>query len=192
MTVESMRAMGIIVCTIVFLSMDVFPTFVTTTLMCICFVLFNCVGMTTAFGAFADTNFWLILAVIGIGVAIQKSGLVKRICFHLFKLFPATFKGSVAALLGIGTVCQPLMPSTSAKQSIAAPVAVSMGELLGFEKKSKPMAGLFNALYIGWSVMGCLFISASFLGYMYFGNLPAETQAEVSWGKWFLAALPGP
>ena len=190
LTPEAMRAIGIIVCTIVFLSMEVFPNFITAILMCTAFVLFKCVEFTTAFEAFADTTFWLIVGVLGIGVGINKCGLLKRISYHALKLFPATFNGIVAALLGVGTICQPLMPSTSAKQSIVAPVAMMLGETLGFEKKSKQMAGLFNAMYVGWSITGTVFISASFMGYLFFGNLPADVQTQFTWTTWFLAMIP--
>ena len=158
--------------------------------MCVSFVVFQCVPFTTAFNAFADTTFWLIIGVLGIGVAIQSCGLLKRLSFYVLKLFPPTYNGIIAALLGVGTIFQPLMPSTSAKQSIVSPVAVSLGQTLGFGNKSREMAGLFNAMYIGWSVTGTVFISASFLGYLFAGNLPADVQAQFTWGRWFIAMIP--
>jgi DASS family divalent anion:Na+ symporter len=190
LTVSAMRAMGIIVWAIIFMSLEVLPSHVITVLMCTAFVLFKCVPFTTAFGAYADTTFWLIIGVLGIGVAINKCGLLKRISYYALKLFPPTYNGIIAALLGVGTICQPLMPSTSAKQSIVAPVAIGMGETLGIEKQSKQMGGLFNAMYIGWSITGTVFISASFLGYLFFGNLPADIQTQFTWTKWFIAMIP--
>lgn len=190
LTPEAMRAIGIFVGAIVFLSLDVLPNFVTTTLMCTAFALFKCVDFTVAFGEFSGTTFWLIIGVLGIGVAINKSGLIKRISLYALKLFPPTFNGITAALLGVGTVCQPLMPSTTAKMAIVAPLAMNLGETLGFEKRSKQLGGLFNAMYVGWSITGTVFISASFLGYLFMGNLPAEVQAQFTWSKWFIAMIP--
>lgn len=190
LSVEAMRAMGIIVCAIVFLSMNVIPNYITAILMCTAFVLFKCVSFEVGFGAFAGSIFWLIIGVLGIGVAISKCGLLNRISYYALKLFPPTFSGIIAALLGMGTLCQPLMPSTSAKQSIVAPVAMGLGETLGFEKKSKQMAGLFNAMYVGWSITGTVFISASFLGYLFFGNLPTDVQTQFTWMKWFISMIP--
>ncbi len=187
---EAMRAMGIFAGAIVFLSLEVLPSFVTTTLMCTCFVLFKCVGFSVAFGEFSGTTFWLIIGVLGIGVAINKCGLMKRISYLALKLFPPTFNGITAALLGVGTICQPLMPSTTAKMAIVGPLAMDLGQTLGFEKKSKPLAGFFNAMYVGWSITGTVFISASFLGYLFMGNLPAEVQEQFTWMRWFIAMIP--
>lgn len=190
LTTEAMRAMGIIVCSIVFMSMETIPTYVTAILMCASFVLFKCVNFEVAFAGFAGSTFWLIVGVLGIGIAVNKSGLLKRISYYALKLFPPTFKGIVAALLGVGLACQPLMPSTSAKQSIVAPISISMGEILGFDKHSKQFAGLFNAMYIGWSIFGTVFISASFLGYLFYSPLPFDVQMQFTWVNWFIAMIP--
>lgn len=190
LTVLSMRGLGIIVWTLISLMTNIFPNYVTAILMCILFVVTGCADFKSAFAAFSDTTFWLIIGVLGIGIAVNKSGLLNRLSLYALRLFPGNFNGVVAALLGVGTICQPIMPSTSAKQSIMAPVALALGETLGFQKKSKQMAGLFNATYIGWSITGTVFISASFLGYLYFGYLPVETQAHFTWMNWFIAMIP--
>ncbi len=190
LTRQAMVAMGIIVAAILLLTFETFPLFVTTILMCSALVLFKAAEFSVAFGAFAGTTFWLIIGVLGIGIAVNKSGLLKRVSYYALKLFPATFNGIVAALLGVGTILQPSMPSTSAKQSIMAPLAMGIGETLGFEKRSKPMAGLFNAMYVGWSITGTVFISASFLGYLFAGALPEDVRQQFSWGRWFIAMIP--
>lgn len=187
---EAMRAMGILVGVIVLLATKALANFVVALLMCVLFVLLGCVDMATAFGGFSGTTFWLVVGILGIGAGIEASGLLRRLAYHALLLFPSSFRGVVAALLGVGMVFQPLMPCTMAKQSIVAPVVVTLGETLGFPRRSRQMAGLFNAMHIGWSVLGNLFISASYLGYLFLGSLPQEVQAQFTWGRWFLSMLP--
>ncbi|MEL7563678.1 MAG: SLC13 family permease [Dehalobacterium sp.] len=185
-----MKALGIICLTISLLTGQCLPDYASFILMCTLAVVFHVVPIGTAFGAFAGSTFWLIIGILGLGAGINKSGLLKRLSLKVMTLFPPNFRGMTAALLGVGTVFAPLMPSTSAKQAIMGPVAMGIGATLGFEKKSKGMAGMFNAMYIGWCVTGTIFLSASFLTPIILGVLPTDVQSQFSWTPYFVGMIP--
>jgi len=190
LTPAAMRGIGIIIGTILLFVFESLPNYAATTLMCACFVIFKVGNYAQAFSAYAGSIWWLVVGVLGIGIAVNNCGLLKRLSFYAMRLFPPTYSGMIMALLGVGTAFAPLMPTTMAKQAIAAPVTMKIGENLGLKKRSKGMAGLFNAMYIGWSINGTIFVSASFVGYMMIGALPESARNDVSWIDWFIAMIP--
>ncbi len=190
LTVQAMWVFGILMWAICNWILQPIPDYVASMLMCVLWAGTKAVPFKTAFGSFGDTTWWMLIGAIGIGIGVTKSGLLKRVSLMAIKLFPPTYKGQVMALLGAGTLAAPIIPSTTAKCAITAPFAMGIGEQLGFEKRSQGMAGLFAAMYTGFSLNGVIFISASFLGYVILGLLPKETQAQFSWSYWFICMIP--
>lgn len=190
LTVEAMQGMGVIICAVVWLIFSVTDEYIIILLMCSCWVLFGIVPFGTAFGTFGQSSWWLLVGALGIGVAVSKSGLLKRLSLYVMKIFPATFKGQVLALLTSGVVISPMIPSSSAKAAIIAPISHGISQAMGYEDKSRGAGGLFGAFYIAFVAICPLFLSASFLSYMILGLLPTDVAAHFSWVNWFLAALP--
>ena len=185
-----MRGLGIVCGIIVFFIFDVLPGHCITLLMCSAFVASGAASFPQAFGSYAEPIWWLVVAAVGIGSVVGSCGLLKRLALLSMRLFPPTFNGMICAFLGTGTLFAPLMPSVSAKQSIIAPVAMEIGKILGFEKKSKGMAGLFSAMFFGYAVNAPTFLSASFVGYLLVGVLPEGARKDISWTSWLIGMLP--
>ena len=186
----AMQAIGLLLWALINWITGVIPDYVTMLIMSCAWVILKIVPFEKAFVAFSGSTIWLIIAVLTISVGVSKCGLLKRIALAVMKIFPATFKGQVAALLGSGYVIAPLIPSTVAKASIAAPIARSIGETLGFEKQSRGMTGLFSAMYSGFGLSAPIFISASFFGYIVLGTLPDSLKKTFTWGHWLLCMIP--
>ncbi len=190
LTVQAMWTIGILVWAIINWIAQPIPDFVAALFMLGLFVVLKIIPFTAAFGSFASSTWWLLVGALGIGVGVSKSGLLGRVSLMAMKLFPPTYKGQVMALLGAGTIVSPMIPSTTAKMSIAAPVAMGIGDALGLQKKSPGLTGLFCATYVGFNLISPLFLSASFLTYIVVGLLPTETQAQFTWTYWFLCMIP--
>ena len=190
LTSHSMWTVGILIWAVLNWVFQSMPDYVVAILMCTLWAAFKTVPFTTAFGSFAGTTWWILIGALGIGIAVNKSGLLKRISLLALKLFPPTFNGQVLALLGAGTLAAPCIPSTTAKCAITAPLAMGIADSLGLEKRSKGRTGLFCAMYTGFSLNATIFISASFLGYLILGMLPKDTQAHFTWMNWFIAMIP--
>lgn len=181
---------GILVWAILNWFVNTMPTWASGLIMCGLFALLKVTSFTTAFSPFSGTTVWLILAVILIGSAVSKSGLLSRICLNIMKICPPTFKGQTFALLCGGCIIGPLMPSTAAKVAVAGQFATRIGELLGFEKRSKGMNGMFCAMETGFCLMAPMFITCSFWAYQITGALTAEESAPFTFVGWFKAMLP--
>lgn len=190
LSVPAMWTLGIFVGGVVFMMFDVMPDYVVTLGMCTLWALFKTVPFDKAFSFFSNANWWLMIGALGMGVAAQQCGLLRRISFLIMKVFPATFRGQTMALMGAGMVIGPLIPSTTAKGSIFAPLSVGVNDAMGYPRKSKGSAGLFAAVWLGFVCSFPAYLSGSFLCYMMKSVLPKTVQAEFHWIQWFLMALP--
>ena len=146
-------------------------------------------SFTDAFSSFSKSTVWLIVGAFSLSSAITKTGLLTRISLQLMRLFPASFRGQVTAMMTVGTICGPLMPSTTAKVVLGSRLASSSADLMQYENNSKARTGLFLASWSGFVLTAPLFLSASFLSYSLVTALPADYSA-ISWFQWFLAMLP--
>ncbi|MFH1079869.1 MAG: SLC13 family permease [Pseudomonadota bacterium] len=189
LTPQAMWALGIILWAVTCWIFEVAPDYVVAVAMCALWVLFKCVPFKTAFASFADQTWWLLLGALGMGAAVAKSGLLKRLSLWMMTIFPATFNGQVLALICGGTLIAPLIPSVTAKAAIMAPISMGISDAMGYARKSRGAGGLFAAMGLGFILTGPMFISASFIGFMVRGLLPADIQAQFNWTYWFLSGI---
>lgn len=187
---NAMIFMGILIWAILNWFLNTMPTYASGLIMLAMFALTGLTSFQSAFAPFATSVVWLILAVLLIGTAVSKSGLLSRVCLLIMKICSPTFHGQVLALLGGGCLLGPLMPSTSAKVAIAGPFATRIGELLGLEKRSKGMNGMFLAMETGFCLLAPMFITCSFWAYLVTGALTEEEGAMFTFLGWFQAMLP--
>jgi len=189
LTPQAMYGLGILLWAVTCWMFEVAPDYIIAMAMCTLWVLFQCVPFKTAFATFSDPTWWLLLGAMGMGVAVSKSGLLRRISLRVMRTFPATFNGQVLAMISAGTVIAPLVPSMTVKAAIVAPISMGISDEMGYPRKSSGAGGLFGAMYLGFVLTGPMFISASFIGYMMRGLLPQDIQSQFTWTLWFTASL---
>jgi Di- and tricarboxylate transporters len=190
LTVAAMRFLGIFFCIVYMLILRVIPDTAVALIMCAACVVFNVTKQTVAFSQFSGDTYFMILGAMGIGAAVAKSGLLKRISWKIMTLFPGTYKGQVLAFLTTGTLVAPFIPSTTAKMMIAAPFGRAVAENLGLNKESQGAAGIFSTIWIAFGNAAPLFLSASVWCYTLKGLLPQDIAAAFTWGRWFVVAAP--
>lgn len=147
------------------------------------------VEFPVVFSSFGKSTWWLMIGAFTLTAAITKTGLMRRISLNLMRLFPPSFRGQVIAMISVGAVCSPLMPSTTAKIVLGGNLAAGSADLLGYEKNSAGRNGLFIACWTGFCLLAPTFMSASILSYSLISALPAE-YANISWMQWFISMLP--
>lgn len=189
LTAESMIVLGVLIWAVVNWITQAIPDFMAAILMCTFWTAFNAVPFATAFNGYSSSTFWTLIGAFGLGSAVSKSGLLKRISLYMLKFFPPTFRGQVLAMLGAGTIIAPLIPSNTAKCAIASPIAMGIADQLGFETQSKGRSGIFAAMFTGFGITSPIFVSASFLGYTMLGALP-DGYKTFPWLSWFLNMIP--
>lgn len=186
---KAMLALGFLVMAITWMVSGALPDYVSIIAMSVGWIVTGCADMNIVYGTFSTNIWWLLLGALALGLAAAESGLLMRAALYMMKMFPPTFKGQSIALVVIGLVMGPLIPSTAAKAAIIGSVAKSISDAMGFKKFSKGSAGLFASFILGSMVLAPAFLSSSFVGYTCVGLLP-EGYTDVNWTTWFLYALP--
>lgn len=168
----------------------VLPDYVTGIIMAVLFVVWAGVPTEVAFGAFASSMWWLLVAAFCLAHAMRASGLLRRMSLGVLRLFPRTFRAQAAGLMAAGLLVGPFVPSLSAKVSMLEPMALAISDEMGYERKGRQANGLFLAVLVGVRNCAPAVLSGSFLGYVVLGLLPESVQSQFDMAHWLLAALP--
>ena len=73
---------------------------------------------------------------------------------------------------------------------LAVPVAQDIADALRQPPKTGGMAGLVLATFAGFGLFGSLFLTGNPMALIVYGLFPPETQQQMGWTNWLLAALP--
>ena len=187
---QATAVLGILIMAIVWWITGVLPEFVTAVVMAVLFVVVAGISVGATFSTFASSTWWLLLSAFTLGVGMKTSGLMRRIALAIVSKFPRTFRCQVAAQLVTGTVLGPLIPSLAVKGAMLAPLAMNIGDELGYERQGKRATGLFAAMLVGIRTVAPTIVSASVTGYALMATLPADVQEQFNMASWFVAALP--
>ena len=187
---QATAVLGILIMAIVWWITGVLPEFVTAVVMAVLFVVVAGISVGATFSTFASSTWWLLLSAFTLGVGMKTSGLMRRIALAIVRKFPRTFRCQVIAQLVTGTVLGPLIPSLAVKGAMLAPLAMSIGDELGYERQGKHATGLFAAMLVGIRTVAPTIVSASVTGYALMATLPADVQEQFNMASWFVAALP--
>ncbi len=187
---QATAVLGILIMAIVWWITSVLPEFVTAVVMAVLFVVVAGISVGATFSTFASSTWWLLLSAFTLGVGMKTSGLMKRIALAIVRKFPRTFRCQVIAQLVTGTVLGPLIPSLAVKGAMLAPLAMNIGDELGYERQGKRATGLFAAMLVGIRTVAPTIVSASITGYALMATLPADVQEQFNMASWFVAALP--
>ena len=187
---QATAVLGILIMAIVWWITGILPEFVTAVVMAVLFVVVAGVSTGAAFSTFASSTWWLLLSAFTLGVGMKKSGLMKRIALAIVNKFPRTFRCQVIAQLVTGTVLGPLIPSLAVKGAMLAPLAMNIGDELGYKRQGRQATGLFAAMLVGIRTVAPTIVSASVTGYALMATLPADVQEQFNMATWFVAALP--
>lgn len=186
----AMRILGITLFAICWWVGEIVADWIVAILMLLLWVLIGQVSFPAAFSAFGSTSVWLIVGAFCLAESISKTGLFKRISWSLIRLFSPTFRGQVLAMLLVGTVCAPLVPSATAKAVLGASIANNIANAMGYPPNSRGRCGLFIASFIGFSGTTPAFMSGSVFTYTLLGALPEAYRADIAWVSWSFYALP--
>jgi di/tricarboxylate transporter len=73
---------------------------------------------------------------------------------------------------------------------LALPLVQDISEALRYPHRSRGSAGLALSAFVGFGMLGPLFLTGMPGCLILWGLLPPESQARMTWGMWLLAALP--
>ena len=186
----AMHVLGGILLAIVWWIGGVFPHWITTITMLLLWVVLGRMPFTMAFSSYASATVWLVIGAFCLAATVTKTGLFHRITLGMIRVFSPNFAGQTLALLVVGTLCAPLIPSDAAKAVLGATLAQKMADAMLYPARSGERCGLFMAAFIGFCISSPAFMSGSVFTYSMYGALSPASQASISWLSWLAAMLP--
>jgi len=143
-----------------------------------------------ALDGFSKSSWFFVLAALGMGAAITRSGLLYRVALQTLRRLPTNYTIYTLVLGASGLLATPLLPSARARLAVIAPITMSISDAIGFKPRSNGSAGLVLAAYIGFSQLSFLFLTGANFTLIGWNLLPEAEKASFGWATWTLAALP--
>jgi DASS family divalent anion:Na+ symporter len=153
-------------------------------------------ALADALSGFANPLIWLIVAAVMVSLALNKTGLGRRIGYHFLKLLGEKTIGVAYGLVLSELVIAPVTPSNTARGGgIIHPIMRSIADSFGSspEQGTEKKIGRYLALvnYNTNPITSAMFITATAPNPLCVALIAQATGAsiQISWGQWALAAL---
>ena len=105
-------------------------------------VLFHIATPTAIFSGFASAAWWLVFGGAIIALAVQESGLGRRLANFLFARIGDSYPRAVAAVAVAAVGLAFLMPSTNGRILLLMPIVLALADRLGLQPGRNGYAGL--------------------------------------------------
>ena len=153
-------------------------------------VILGVARMPEALAGFASKEWLFVLATYGLAAATARSGLLYRIGLLLVRRLPHGVWWQTATLLLTGLVLTPLVPSSTGRASLTAPLALAVAEALRLPERGRSAALLGLGTWVGSGPLMYAFLNGSGTCLLAWGLLPEASRARFGWVTWFVAAAP--
>ena len=187
---RGMAALGIVFWAVFNWVLGVFDDYVTGLIMTLACVPAGVLTFGKAFEVYGSSTWWMLVGVIGIGAAVERSGLLSRLALRTLLALPQTFAGQCAGLIASGVVLGPSLAAVTGKAAIAARFVSGMKRALGLEDYGKYSSGLFASMFLGFVLISPMYMTASVGAFVIFGLLPEPYRDGITWTYWLLASIP--
>ncbi len=146
------------------------------------------VPMPVILSGMASDGFMLAMSVLGLGAVIVASGLSYRLLLLLMMRLPNTPFWQNSAILGIGFLLTPLIPSINGRVALVSPFLSDMLEILRQKLKGVSANQLAVSAFTGVSLLSAVFLSSKSVNFVIFGLLPDQIQDQFQWLSWLQAS----
>jgi di/tricarboxylate transporter len=181
---------GLLVTAIALLMSRAVPDFAVALVLIVGWVLFGVAKTSDALAGFASREWLFVVATYGLAAATARSGLLYRIGLLLVRRLPHDVTWQSATLLVTGLVLTPLVPSSTGRASLIAPLSLAVAEALRLPERGRSSALLGLGGWVGAGPLMFAFLNGSGTCLLAWGLLPEASRARFSWVGWFVAAAP--
>jgi DASS family divalent anion:Na+ symporter len=143
-----------------------------------------------ALSGYANTTWFVVLAILGIGVGIGRTGLLYRCVLSLANKAPRGLIAQALTLAAAGLLFTPSMPNATSRMALSSPVGLEMVDAFGLARRGPSSVIVGIATLLGFGLMGTLFLTGTSSGLLVHSVLPADVQAQFSFLPWIIGALP--
>ena len=156
---------------------------------CFLFWALDVVRFDVAFSGFANDTPWFLFGATLMGVVASKSGLARRLAYHVMLRIGTTYPRILLGLIVTDFLLTFIVPSGIARIVIMAAIALGLVEAFRLQPGSNVARGIFliitytAALFDKMIIAGASSITAR-------GLIERVGEVDVQWSQWFVAFLP--
>jgi CRP-like cAMP-binding protein/di/tricarboxylate transporter len=187
---EGLVTLGAIVATVPLLVCGVLPDFVVMLLLSVTLVVPGLVTARDALAGFATPAWIMSVALLALGTAVSRSGLMFRLVLLSLQRLPPRFLNQSLVLCGAGVLLSAGLPGGATRIALGVPIGRGIVDAMGFAPRSPGAAAVGLLIFFTFLQMGELFLTGTFTGLLIHDLLPVAARADITWWKWFLVALP--
>lgn len=169
---------------------DVVPSSAVSLGLVAAWLLLGLVPANQAVAGFGSMDWVFVLAVLGLGAAIARSGLLFRVGLVLVRRMPSGLFLQSSMLMLTGVLLGPLLPSSAGRAALTSPFAVAISDALRLPPRHPAAAVLGLSSWIGAGPLRYLFLNASTASLLAWGLMPDEQRLQFDWIRWFTGAFP--
>lgn len=173
------RALAILALGVFFWATDVFASGITAIGVIGALMALGVPG-SVALSGFAASGFWILVAVLFFGYAMDKTGLARRIAYRILLLFPPTYAGVLFAFLLIGFILTLGIPSMTVRTAILMPIAWALVQALNLPLPGRGSALIILSTFEMAVLPGCALLTGALWG-PYLAGLFTNQGIPLAW-----------
>lgn len=185
-----LRAAGVLLFAIGSWALAALPEFVTAIVFFLVAMVFQIAPASTVFSGFASTAWWLVFGGLIAGIAIDMTGLGRRLARAIDDRLTRSYAGILAGLALVAVALAFLMPSTMGRVVLLMPIVLALADRLGFAAGSKGRAGLVMTAMLATFVPSTGILPANVPNMVLLGAAEALYGIKLTYGPYLLLHFP--
>ena len=147
-------------------------------------------GLTMGLGGLANTAWALVAAALFLAVAMQKTGLDKRIALNILSVVGAKSRNVLAGVILVGFALSFFVPSTTARVACIVPIVAGIIAAFGVDRRGRFAGILMIACAQADSIWNVGIKTAAAQNMIATKFIKDIIGVDISWMEWFIAAAP--
>ena len=147
-------------------------------------------GLRMGLGGLANTAWALVAAALFLSVAMQITGLDRRISLKILSVVGAKTRNILAGVIFVGFALSFFVPSTTARVACIVPIIMGIITAFGVNKRSRFAGILMIACAQADSIWNVGIKTAAAQNMIAVNFIKSTLGVEISWLDWFIAAAP--
>lgn len=153
-------------------------------------MLFDIAPPGVIFSGFSSGALWLIFGGLVLGVAINVTGLGKRIAAQVAVRLDRSYTGLIGGLIFSSALSGLLMPSALGRVVLLVPIAMTIADQFGLQRGSKGYTGVIAAAVLGCFLPGFAILPANVPNMVLSGLSETLYKYSPLYGEYLLLHFP--
>ncbi len=184
------KGAGLALITITLFATGKVPEYLTALLFFALAMLFKVAPADVVFSGFESTALWLVFAGLVIGVAMNVTGLGKRIASHLANHLDGSYTRLISGMVLVGLVLAFVMPSAMGRIMLIIPVTLALASHFGFAEGTNGRIGLVVAATLGTFIPAFTILPANVVNMILTGMAESQYGFSPLFGEYLLLLFP--